>query len=96
MPLVNISRKASTLQAYQLSTPADMVTALAYLTARGYVGSISAYMSGAVLVWQLNLQLANNSGQAMSGITNDWVVIENDSIATVVPAAKATTLYQLA
>lgn len=94
MPLINITRKPSTLQGYQLATPADMTATLVYLSTRGYIGSISDFRSGGNIAWSMTLQLESGAGNVMTGTINDWVVIENDAIATIVPAAKATAMYQ--
>lgn len=93
MALVTITRKPSTLQGYQLVTPADMVTALSYLSTRGYSGGINCNKAGGNTVWQINLQ-ADSGAVGQQGLINDWIVIENDAIATIVPAAKAAAMYQ--
>lgn len=94
MALVNVIRKPSTLQAYQLVAQADMTTALSYLATRGYTGHVSLTRISGVLTWQLTLQ-ADAGNDVQSGFINDWVVIENDTIATITPAAKAGSLYQV-
>lgn len=95
MALVNITRKPSALQGYQLATPGDMYTALEYLSSRGYVGAVSCLRNGSGLLWQFSLQTNSGTG-AQSGALGDWIVIENDSVASIVPAAKAAALYTVA
>ena len=95
MALVNITRKPSTLQGYQLATPADMTTALDYLKTRGYSGSISQTKSAGNTVWTLTLQ-SDTGSNGQAGVIGDWVVIENDAVASIVSAAKAAQLYQIA
>lgn len=94
MALVNITRKPSVLQGYQLATPADMQTALDYLSTRGYSGSVTQSKSGTATVWTLSLQSDNGTG-SQAGVIGSWVVIENDAIASIVPAAKAAAMYQI-
>lgn len=97
MPLQNITRKPSVLQGYPLNAVADMTIALDYLKTRGYVGNVTLFNSGGTPSWLLTLQLSSGGpGSVATGVIGDWVVIENDSIATIVPAAKAAALYQLA
>lgn len=92
MALINITRKASTLQAEQLNAPSDMTDSLTYLSSRGYVGQISLSKVGSTLTWQLVIQDVN--GTVSTGVIGDWLIIENDAIATIVPASKAPALYQ--
>lgn len=94
MALVTITRKPSTLQGYQLTSPADMTTALDYLKTRGYSGSVTQSKSGATTIWTMTLQ-SDTGSNGQSGLIGDWVVIENDQIASIVPAAKAAAMYQV-
>ncbi len=93
MALIEITRQPSTLHGYQLNPPTDMITALNYLSTRGYTGSVVLTKNGNdPVVWTLTLQSgAGTSGQA--GVTGSWVVIENDAIATIVPEDKAAAMY---
>lgn len=94
MPLINITRKPTTLQAFQLLTPADMVTAATHLASRGYSATISTFKQNGTTTWQIVLTPDTGGGGAQTGVLNDWAVIENNAIATIVPAAKAPDLYQ--
>lgn len=92
MAQVNITRKAEVLKGFQLTSSDDMFAALKYLSPRGYSGYITVTPGG---VWTLNLT-APNQASSQSGVINDWVVIKNDATAEIVPAAQATSLYQIA
>lgn len=94
MALINITRKPSTLQGYQLATPADMTAAVGYLAARGYSGTVNCFKQNDVPTWQISLVNDNGQGAQQLGMINDWIVIENDQIATIYPAAKAVALFQ--
>lgn len=93
MALITITRKPSTLQGYQLVTPSDMVTALNYLSSRGYSGSVSMSKNGGAPFWTFSLQ-SDTGSNGQSGVINDWVVIENDAVATIYTAAKAAAMFQ--
>lgn len=89
MGLINVTRKAETLQAFQLVTQTDMLTALTYLKDLGYTGSVR-YESG---TWTFTFQSADRSIGQSAGI-NDWIVIANNIHASAVSAADAPVLYQ--
>lgn len=91
--LTNITPKPVTRQAYQLSTPEDMLAALKYLRARGYTGTIQGTETvDGVPSWRLWLNHPlSNSGQ--SGTINDIIVIENDSVAKIITPAQFGALY---
>lgn len=96
MALINVTRKPVTTQGYQLTGPSDMLAALDYLKTRGYSGTINAYKSDGVnTVWQLTIHADSGAQVPQSGATGDWVIIENDTIASILPAAKAAVLYQV-
>jgi hypothetical protein len=91
--LVPITRKTETLQAFQLTSQTDMVTALDYLGNGGYSGSITLGLtSTGTKQYQMWI---NNPGQSNSqnAVTGDWIVIANNTVATVVPAAQFANLY---
>jgi hypothetical protein len=90
MALINVTRKAEALQAYQLTTVDDMFAALKFLATKGYGGHINC-TSGTV--WTLGIQSGNVSQSAVIG---DWIVIKNGTYAEVVLASQAASLYQLA
>lgn len=82
--LIDLTQQVQTLQGYELATPDDMMAALKYLQGGGYTGSINLSESGA---WQMWLQrTASNTSQ--SALIGDWIVIENNAVARVVPAAQ--------
>jgi hypothetical protein len=92
MALVNVTRKTSTLQAYQLTSPDDMMAALKYIGAGNYTGSINANRVNGTLAWELwfSSPIQNTSQNAKIG---DWIVIENNAVATAVPQANFANLY---
>lgn len=95
MALVNVTRKAVSTQGYQLTSQSDMFAALDYLKTRGYSGNVATYKNGSgAAAWQLTIQADSGTTLPQTGFINDWVVIENDSIATIYPPAKAAALYQ--
>ena len=89
--LITVYRTPETLQAYELAAYSDMAAALDYLvgTIKGYTGNISADANGN---WQLFFQSTSQTGSYSGGI-NDWVVIKNNSLASIVPASQASSLY---
>lgn len=95
MPLITVTRKPSVLQGFQLTTSADMQVALEYLSTRGYLGSISSQRVSNTVTWMLTLYSDSGTGAQSAGI-NDWLVIENDAIATLLTAEDAAALYQAA
>lgn len=92
MPLIDVTRQPDTLQAYQLTTPQDMVTALAYLAQGNYTGHINCAVSGGSAVWTMGLTSPGNSA-SQSAVIGDWIVIRNNAIATVVTSDQFTSLY---
>lgn len=87
--LINLTQQVQTLQGYQLAAPEDMMAALKYLLVGGYTGSINISVSGE---WQMWLQRpASNTSQ--SALLGDWIVIENNAVARVVPAALFDAQY---
>ena len=92
MPLIPIQRKPSNLQGYQLISSEDMFIALEYMSHRDYTGTVNCYNSGGIIQWSLSLQ--DPTGGSQQAVLNDWLVLENDTIATLVPEGKAGTLYE--
>lgn len=93
MALVSITRKTVTLQGFQLTSPADMVTALNYLAGGNYTGSINCQRPSGTVIWELWIQQSNGTGGSQKAGINDWIVIENNSIAKTVSAADFANLY---
>jgi hypothetical protein len=93
MPLVNVTRKAETLQAFQITSSDDMLAALKYISAGGYSGHINCATSGGTAVWTMGIQ---SPGQTVSQSVkiSDVIVIKNSAIAEVVTAAQYTAQYQ--
>ena len=90
MAAIAITRKAESLMAFQLTSPADMMTALTYLVDHmGYTGSVMN-MPG---VWTLQFQTTTNSVSQIGHI-NDWVILTNNTLASICSAADAPNLYQ--
>ena len=93
--LVNLTPIATTVQGYQLTSATDMLTALTYLTTRGYTGVINCQSINSTITWSLALyDTKQNTSQTAN--VNDVIVIENGATATVVPAAKFSSLYTVA
>jgi hypothetical protein len=93
--LVTITRNTETIQGYQIQQPADMLTALQYvsgLTAAVYTGRIECDNSNGTAVWSL---LINNTTTNTSqfGNLNDWVILENNAVVTICKAANFSALY---
>lgn len=95
MPLVNITRKPVALQAYRLITQADMLAALDYLSSRGYSGGVNVVKVNGTATWQMSLAADGGTVGAQLGNLGDWIVIENDVVASIITNAKATLIYQL-
>ena len=96
MALQNLTPVQDTLQGWQLLTPDDMHSALEYLAAKGYTGSVNSLIdpgSGA-LTWQLILQSTTRKSSLAVAVINDWVIIENDAIASICPAEEFDARYQ--
>lgn len=89
MPLINVVRRAETLQAYQLTSSDDMYTALEFLSTKGYGGHINCTPDGQT--WTLGI---TDSVTSQSAALGDWIVIKNGAHAEVVPQAQAGALYQ--
>lgn len=87
--LVNLTQQVQTLQGYQLAAPEDMMAALKYLLGGGYTGSINCSDNGA---WQMWLQRPTTN-TSQSALIGDWIVIENNAVARVVPAALFAAQY---
>jgi hypothetical protein len=95
VPLINVTRKPVTTQAFQLTAQTDMNTALIYLSTRGYSGEVACGKNADGSVrWALIIRTDTGNNLQQIGNIGDWVVIENDSIATIFTAAKAAVLYQ--
>lgn len=91
MALFGVTRKPESLQAYQLTSPSDMLAALTYLADRNYTGTIDCRAT----VWTLTFQNPErNIGQ--SAQINDYIVIENGIIASVCPLDNFDTLFNTA
>lgn len=90
--LVNLTRQTQTLQGYQLTSPEDMIAALKFLLAGGYTGSINCSKSGSSAGWQMWVNHTSSS-TSQSALINDWIVVENNSLARVVPAANFAAQY---
>jgi hypothetical protein len=97
MPIITVTRKPASLQAFQLTSQAEMNTALIYLSTRGYSGEVACGKNtdGSVR-WAIIIRAdSGNTAQQIGNIT-DWLVVENDSIATIYTNTKATQLFQAA
>lgn len=87
--LLTLARQTETIQGYQLTSQTDMLTALTYITAGGYIGQIS-YTDQST--WLLYIQNASLNTHATATI-GDWIIIENNAVVTVCPQDKFASLY---
>lgn len=95
-----LTRNTETVQGFQIQAPADMFTALSYLTpgggitGTGYTGTVNQTNTGtsATVVWTLliNNPITNTSAFASLG---DWIILENNALASVAKAANFSSLY---
>lgn len=94
--LIGVTPKAVTVQGYQLQSSQDMHDALAYLSglAQPYTGSINRGDSGQGVTWWLTF--VNVHGTGFTAELNDWVILENGSVATVCRAVDFDTFYAVA
>lgn len=90
--IVNVTRNAEQLQGFLIESSADMHTVLAWGESKGYRGHINLDASG---VWTIGLT-APGGDTAQSGRVGDWVILKNDTVATIVPAEQAPSLYTVA
>jgi len=97
MALETLTPVSATYQGWQLISAQDMHAALEYLTTKKYTGTVSAFTDAAgVVTWQLVLSsVSPQSAQSIAAL-NDWVIIENDTIASVCPAEHFDARYQTA
>jgi hypothetical protein len=94
MPLVTITANPVTLQKFQLVTNNDMFTALTYLvglTASPYTGLVQVTNNG-TLIWSLNLYNTHQN-TSQTAYINDYIILQNNTTATVCPAAQYASLY---
>lgn len=95
MPLqpIPIGRNPSNLVAVPLTSSTDMHDVLAYLCTRGYSGGVNVFQQNGQPVWQMSLQANTGSLGAQIGNIGDWITVENDVLANIVPADQAPSLY---
>jgi hypothetical protein len=95
MALVTITANAVTLQGYQLTAYTDMLTALNYLVTLSnspYTGLVQVTNPAGTPVWSLNLyNTKQNTSQ--TGYIGDHIILQNNAVATVCPAAQYASLY---
>lgn len=93
--LVNLSRSAETVQGFQITEAADMVTALQYLAtvAIPYSGTMSYTLIGSTYVWQLVLVNSREGASLTPAYVNDWIILENNATASICPAASFTSFF---
>ena len=96
MALENLTPVSETIQGWQLLSAQDMHDALEYLTAKNYTGTVSAVIDGTgAILWQLIVSSAVRQATQAIGVVNDWVIIENDTIASICPAEHFNARYQI-
>jgi hypothetical protein len=97
MALVTITANPVTLQKFQLLVYSDMMTALQYLatlTASPYTGLVQVTNPGGngTLVWSMNLYNTHQN-TSQTAYINDYVILQNNTTATICPAAQYASLY---
>lgn len=90
MAIVSLTPQAATVQGFQLSSSADMWTALTWLSGHGYTGNIAYGQRGGTDTWWLTF---TNGGTSYAATVGDWVVVENSSVASVCKASVFANLY---
>lgn len=96
--LVSVTPVNATHQGFQIQAPADMLTALQYISPGGglnsaaYGGTVNSQNVSGTVTWTLliNNSQANTSQTAHIG---DWIVLTNNSIVNVTPQASFASLY---
>jgi hypothetical protein len=95
MALVTITANAVTLQRYQLVAYTDMITALNYLVtlaASPYTGIVQVTNPAGTPIWSMNLyNTKQNTSQ--TAYIGDYIILQNNTTATVCPAAQYASLY---
>lgn len=89
---VTVTRNAETLYAAQLANSDAMFSALKVCNSGGYYGHVGVDSNGQ---WTLYL-VDPKTNITATGSLNDWCVIANNAVATIVPAATAGNLYSVA
>lgn len=91
--MVNVTRKAVTVQGYQLTSYTDMAAALNYVSGGNYVGSVSCTKANNVVTWELLIYSLSNNSSQQRGVIGSWVIIENGTVAKIVSDVEFTALY---
>lgn len=87
--LIPVTRNEETLQAMQIETREEMFTVYAFATDHGYTAHLNADANG-----QHTLGITAPGGNtSQSARINDWAVLKNGAIVTLVPAEQAGVLY---
>lgn len=91
--LITITANTTSLQGYQLTSYSDMISALSYLvglTSSPYSGQVAYNYTTAA--WSLSLyNTKQNINQ--TGNVGDWVILQNNTTATICPQAQFAALY---
>ena len=98
--LVSLTRKAETVQGFQITAPSDMLVALQYiapgggLAGSGYTGRIEQQNQGTsgTVTWTLLITNPVTSTSAFANI-GDWIILENNTLVTVAKSSNFATLY---
>jgi hypothetical protein len=96
--LVTLTPITATIQGFQIQAPADMLTALQYISPGGglnstaYGGTVNSQNLNGTVTWNL---LVNNSqvNTSQSAKIGDWIILTNNSIVNVCPQASFASLY---
>lgn len=96
--LTTLTPVTATIQGFQIQVPADMLTALQYISPSGglnstaYGGTINSQNTSGAATWTL---LVNNtqSNTSQTAHIGDYIVLTNNSIVNIVPQASFASLY---
>jgi hypothetical protein len=96
MGLTNLTRVTETIEGWELQQAPDMISVLDHIGGLGggatYSGSVQMNNAAGTITWQL---LINNTtaNSSQFGVQNDWVIIENNAIVTIVKAADYASMF---
>lgn len=93
--LHTITANPVTLQGYQLQAYTDMLSALNYLVTLAsspYTGLVQVTTPNGTPVWSMNLYNTHQN-TSQTAYINDYIILQNNTTATVCPAAQYSALY---
>lgn len=96
--LTTLTPVTATIQGFQIQVPADMLTALQYISPGGglnstaYGGTVNSQNTSGTATWTLLINNTQSNTSAMAKI-GDYVILTNNSIVTICPQASFASLY---